>query len=45
MSVIIAGLVIVSLQSFIEARNEKTEIKRRQKKTDVIVGITVMVMS
>jgi uncharacterized membrane protein YidH (DUF202 family) len=45
MALIVVGLVIVSLQSFLEARSEKNERRRNEKKSDVIVGIVVMVIS
>ena len=45
MLTIVVGLVIVSLQSILEGRNEKDHKRRREKKADAAVGITIMVVA
>ena len=45
MLTIVVGLVIVSLQSILEGRDETDHKRRREKKADAAVGITIMVVA
>jgi hypothetical protein len=45
MLVIVIGLVIVSLHSILEGRDEKDHKRRREKKADAAIGITFMVIA
>ena len=45
MVLILAGLIMVSVQSLLQARAEQNKWKRRDRKNDVAIGISLMVVS